>query len=239
MELIDALRSTGAVRDFTDDPIDDAVLHRILDTARFAPNGGNRQGWHVVVVKDVDTRRALRDLYLPTWYEYLAMAGAGLTPFAVVTDEAAEREAVTRAGDIARDAAAGPGGFAEHFHEVPAMLVLLADLRRLATVDRELDRYTMVGGASIYPFAWSILLAARDEGLGGVLTTMVVRSEPEVKQLLGVPDEVAVAAVLALGRPKHQATRLRRAAVETFTTVDRYDGAPFAASGHRAGGQDQ
>ena len=57
------------------------------------------------------------------------------------------------------------------------MLVLLADLSKLSTVDRDVDHYTMVGGASIYPFAWSILLAARTEGLAGVLTTMVVRDE--------------------------------------------------------------
>ena len=54
------------------------------------------------------------------------------------------------------------------------MLVLLADLTRLATVDRDAGPYTLVGGASIYPFAWSILLAARAEGLAGVMTTMVV-----------------------------------------------------------------
>ena len=60
---------------------------------------------------------------------------------------------------------------------MPALLVLLADLRGLAAVDRDLDRYTLVGGASIYPFGWSILLAAHDAGLGGVMTTMLVREE--------------------------------------------------------------
>ena len=82
---------------------------------------------------------------------------------------------------------AGPGGFAEHFDEVPVLLVVLADQRYLAAVDRDLDRYTMAGGASIYPFVWSILLAAHEEGVGGVMTTMVIRSEPEVKALLGSP----------------------------------------------------
>ncbi len=52
MDLIDALRTTGAVREFTGVPVDDATLYRILDTARFAPNGGNRQAWRVVVVQD-------------------------------------------------------------------------------------------------------------------------------------------------------------------------------------------
>ena len=107
------------------------------------------------------------------------------------------------------------------------LLVLLADLSRLATVDRGYDRYTMAGGASIYPFAWSMLLAARAEGLAGVMTTMLVRREAEVKELLGVPGELVLAGVLALGRPVHQPTRLRRLPVESFATVDRFDGEPF------------
>ena len=80
MDLIETLRSTGAVREFLPDRIDDAVLYRILDTARFAPSGGNRQGWRVIVVKDPEKRRALRDLYLTGWYEYLAISAPGWCP---------------------------------------------------------------------------------------------------------------------------------------------------------------
>ena len=66
-------------------------------------------------------------------------------------------------------------------------MLVVADLRALAAVDRDLDRYTLVGGASIYPFCWSVLLAARAEGLGGVMTTMVVKREDEVRELFGSP----------------------------------------------------
>ena len=52
MELYDVMRSTPAVREFTDDPLPDDVLGRILDNARFAPSGGNRQGVRVVVLRD-------------------------------------------------------------------------------------------------------------------------------------------------------------------------------------------
>jgi nitroreductase len=225
MDLVDALRSTGAVRDFRTEDVPDEVVRRLLEVARFAPSGGNRQGWRVVVVRDAATRRALRDLYLPGWYEYLAMGAAGLVPWAPITDRDAETTAVRHADAFA--ARAGPGGFAEHLDRVPLLLVLLADLRRLAAVDRDADRYTLVGGASIYPFAWSILLAARQLDLGGVLTTMVVRREAEVKALLGVPDEFAVAGLLALGHPVARASRLRRAPVDDFATVDRFDGPPL------------
>jgi nitroreductase len=230
MDLDRALQTTGAVRDFSVHPVPDEVVHHILDVARYAPSGGNRQAWRVVLVQDRDIRRRLRDLYLRGWYDYLAMSAAGLVPFGALTDRDAEQEARQGAHRQAAEAAAGPGGFAEHFDAVPALLVLLADLRRLAAVDRDLDRYTLVGGASVYPFAWSILLAAHGVGLGGVLTTMVVASEGEVCALLGVPPGWAVAGALALGYPAggRRPTRLRRLPVERFATVDRFDGPPLS-----------
>src|SRR5579862_6200875 len=97
MELTDALRTTGAVRSFRPEPVADEVVARVLETARFAPSGGNRQAWHVVLVKDPGLRAELRDGYLASWYEYLAQRAAGLTPWAPVTDEAAEAAAVARA----------------------------------------------------------------------------------------------------------------------------------------------
>src|SRR5205823_7353854 len=146
-----------------------------------------------VVLKDDATRRAVRDLYLPGWFQYLSMRAAGLTPWAPVTDEDAERAAIQQAEATPPEA----GPFAEHLDEVPVLLVLLADLRALAAVDRGFERYTMAGGASVYPFAWSVLLAARAEGLGGVLTTIAIRREDEVKDLLGVPAHFALAGVIA------------------------------------------
>ena len=180
-----------------------------------------------MVVKDQASRRRLRDLYLGVWHQYLALGAAGLVPWAPIGDRQAEQEALAGAPSPG-DLSVGLGGFAEQLDQVPVLLVLLADLGALAAVDRDLDRYTFVGGASIYPFAWSILLAAHDAGLGGVITSMVVQQEGAVRDLLAVPDGWAVAALLALGYPAGpRPTRLRRAAVEDFTVVDRFDGAPL------------
>ena len=230
MDLERALQTTGAVREFAEHPVPDEVVYRLLDVARYAPSGGNRQAWKAILVNDAETRRRLRDLYLEGWYEYVAMGGAGLVPWAPVTDRDAEARALQQASKIAADAAAGPGGFAEHLDSVPVLLVLLADLRGLAAVDRDLDRYTFVGGASIYPFVWSILLEAHNVGIGGVFTSMLARSEAEVLKLLGAPDGWAVAGALVLGYPKDgkRPTKLRRAEVESFATVDRFDGPPLS-----------
>ena len=222
MDLIETLRTTGAVREFTAQPVPDEVVARVLDSARFAPSGANAQAWHVVLVKDPDIRRRLRDLYLPGWRDYLAMGAAGLRPWAPGNDRGAETAAVASAPEAVLTAA--QQGFAAHLNEVPVLLVVFADLAALAAVDRDLDRYSFAGGASVYPFAWSILLAARAEGLGGVLTTMLIREETAVKRLLGAPDQLALAGAIALGHPQRPARRLRRRPVTAFASVDRIDG---------------
>lgn len=237
MDLIQALRSTGAVREFTAEPVGDDVVARILDTARFAPSGANAQAWHVVAVKDPALRTRLRDLYLPGWRDYLAMGAAGLRPWAPTNDRAAEEAAL--AAVPAEVSAAAAQGFAANLDRAPVLLAVFADLAALAAVDRDADRYSFAGGASVYPFVWSILLAARAEGLGGVLTTMLVRREDDVKRLLGAPEPWALGAVVALGHPVRQPRRLRRRPVRDFATIDRADGPALDDAGcvSRCGGE--
>lgn len=227
MELLTALTTTGAFREFTPDPVEDADLERVLEIARFAPSGGNRQGWRVIVVKDPAIRRGLRDLYLDGWYQYLAQRVAGLTPWSPTADRAVESVAIERASEIAESAS--PDGFAERLHEVPVLLALVVDLGELAAVDRDLDRYSFVGAASVYPFAWNLLLAARELNLGGVLTTMATRREPDANALLGVPADHALAGLIALGHPVRTFSRLTRADVSSFTTVDGFGGPAFGS----------
>lgn len=222
VDLLGTLRSTGAIRSFTEESVPDDVLERILETARFAPNGGNRQAWHVVIVRERALRDELAAAYARPWSEYLALSAAGMTPWSPLADPAAE-DAVIEAADV-DDAIPD---MVRHLFDAPVVLVLLADLGSLVATDRDLGRHTMVAGASVYPFAWSVLLAARAEGLGGVMTTMHARVEPRLRELLAFPDAMAVAAVLVLGHPVHRTTKLRRSPVAEFVTVDRFDGPAF------------
>ena len=107
------------------------------------------------------------------------------------------------------------------------LLLLVADLAALACVDNGLNRQSIVGGGSIYPFGHNVLLGARNEGLGGVLTSVLARQEPAARELLGLPDQYAVAGLVVLGRPQKTITKLRRDPVEDFAVVDRVDGPAF------------
>jgi nitroreductase len=226
MDLLEVMRTTFSCRDFTDDPVTDDQLHRILDAARFAPSGGNRQGSHVVVVRDRAVRQRLGDLCGPTMRLYAAQGAAGEMPFNTVTESTVDVEAAM-AGEGSPPT--GRRDLFDRLGDVPVVLVVSVDLSVVASMDKDLDRVGVVTGASVYPLVWNILLAARTEGLAGVVTTAVVPAEDEVRTLLGLPGHHAVAAMIPLGVPVRRLTRLSRQAVEEFTTIDRYDGPPLTA----------
>src|SRR5262245_50577661 len=74
MEFRDVVETTGACRFYRPDPVPDPLLLRVLDSARWAPTGGNRQPVRFVVVRDLRLRRRLRDLYVPLWEAYAGRA---------------------------------------------------------------------------------------------------------------------------------------------------------------------
>jgi len=182
MDFRSVLETTGACRFYRPDPVPDDVLLAVLDGARWAPTGGNRQPVRFVVVRDPDRRRRLRDLYVPLWEQYAGRAR-------------------TRPGAPPSRLLANADHFARHLDEVPVLLVVCAVLADIMATDRHLDRLSLVGGASVYPAVQNLLLAARAEGLGTALTTLLCAVEPEVRTLLAIPDGVATAATVALGYP--------------------------------------
>ena len=221
LSLKRALRSTGSVRSFKDAPVDDAALRRVLDTARFAPSGGNKQSWRVIVVRDAARRAEIHALTLDVAKEYLALSAAGQRAFGLT---AGGRWPGPGEVDLAAARAGQDPTFLGGLAAAPVMLVILTELGLIAAMDAELDRHGLVAGASVYPFAWSALLAAHAEGLGGVLTTFAARQEPAILELLDAPPGHGVAAVVYLGYPQQRATKLSRHPVDEFTFVDRFGG---------------
>jgi nitroreductase len=218
MDLYEAMRCAPTSRRFTSEEVSAQTLHRALDAARFAPSGGNRQGWRVVVVRDAQTRQALTELYLPHWRAYLERTGAAR----MLTEPGDFDERRVRMVRRANE-------YAEHLAEVPVHLVLGVQLADLAVTDAQLKRQSVVGGASIYPFVQNLLLALRAEGLGAAMTTLLIPAEEEVRGLLGIPSEVALAAHVGVGhRADPWPERLARHPVEEFAFSERY-GEPLSA----------
>ena len=219
MELQEVMRTAFAARDFTDAPVPDALLGRILDNARFAPSGGNRQGWKVVVVREAATRTRLLELIEPTFRRYWAQMLAGEAPFNPVNPSQ-----VTEAQVAATEP---PMEFVRKVAQAPVVLLVFVDLSVVAAFDSAADRISVIAGASVYPFVWNILLAARNEGLGGTLTTFVGAKDKELRAFLGVPERMAFAAMLPLGHPTKQLTKLKRKPVREFAVRERWNGRPL------------
>ena len=219
MDLYEVMRTTFAARDFTDDPVPDEVLEKILDNARFAPSGGNRQGWKVIVVRDEATKAQLPELIVPTFRRYVAQMMAGEAPWNTInpTSLSAEQIAETQL----------PMDMVDKISHAPVVLIVCVDLSVVASFDSQLDRVGVISGGSIYPFVWNILLAARNEGFGGTLTTFVGGEEDKLKALLGIPDQYAFAAMLPIGKPVKQLTKLKRKPVEAIAVRERFDGPPL------------
>ncbi len=206
MELMDVMMTSGTCRFFEADEVPGDVLARVLDAARWAPTGGNRQGVRFVAVRDLSKRRQLAEWYRETWAPYAARSRASL-----------ERAgAPTGILDRAQH-------FADHLEDIPVLLVVCAQWDAIYPTDHELGRISVVGGCSIYPAVQNVLLKAREEGLGAALTTLLCRYEPQVKELLSIPDGVITAAHVALGWPsKPLPQKLSRRPVSDYAFLDTF-----------------
>jgi nitroreductase len=217
MDLYEAMRCAPTSRRFTGEDVAPAAIERALENARFAPSGGNRQGWRVVVVRDPELRRALQDLYLPRWRAYIEQTGAA-TMMREPEGYDPRRVRVVRLADE----------YAQRLAELPVHLVVGVRMDDVLATDEQLDRTSIVGGASIYPFVQNLLLALRAEGLGAAMTTLLVPAEEEVKRLLEIPEEIALACHVGVGhRADPWPARLARHPVPEFAFADRY-GTPLA-----------
>ena len=208
MELYELMRNTPGVREYTDEDVPDEVLHRVLDNARFAPSGGNRQGWRVIILRDPAKRGRLAQLYREMWADYVPKRYGPLEDL-----EPRDRRRLIQAEK-----------YVAELHEIPVYLLVWVEMAALEITDRNLDRLPIVGGGSIYPFVHNINLALRYEGLGSRVTTLMSYHEPEVREMVDAPDGFALATTIMVGYPVHVPTKLFRHPVEDFASHDRFGG---------------
>jgi nitroreductase len=209
-DLYALLSTTRSIRRISDAPVSEEVLLRIMQAAVWAPSGGNRQPWRIIAVRDRLIKEKIGRLYAAEWEQYVEYNVAKFDghPPAVVAQ--------------VREAYSGGTRLAETLADVPVLAMFVHDPSALYVTDADLGRHPVVGGASLYPAVQNFLLAARAEGLGGVLTTLVCNRETELRDILKFPTGWGVHAMVPLGYPKGNHGPITRASVEDMTSIDQW-----------------
>jgi nitroreductase len=191
-DLFSVIRTQRAHRGFTEEPVPDELVERVLEAATYAPSAENTQPWVFIVVRDADGRARIGELTRRQW------EGGG-------RDHSLPRLSTTMFEDVERGAMGGIAG-------APVVVVIGGDTSRCNEAVLE---------ASIYPAVQNLLLAAHGLGLGAALTTLTT-SARELRTLLALPDRVRPLAVVPLGWPAKQLRPPLRAPVAEKTFRERY-----------------
>ncbi len=206
MDLLEAMQTLNACRHYRKEDVSEALVAKLLNHARWAASGSNNQPVSFVVVRDATKRRAIHDLYQPIWDTVMQKYASG----------------DIKSGFDARFLA-NVDHFAKHLAEVPVMIVVCARWKEMTALDAGLGRTVLTPGSSIYPAVQNLMLAARNEGLGTVLTTLLVLAEKEMQKLLGIPEDIATAAMVTLGWPeKPFPKKLKRRPLADIAFQDSY-----------------
>ncbi|MBV8348124.1 MAG: nitroreductase family protein [Mycolicibacterium sp.] len=169
-EVLTTTRSVRKRLDLTK-PVPAEVLTECLELAIQAPTGSNAQRWQWVFVDDPDKKQALADVYRANAMPYLNEPKPGY----------GEGDVRTERKDLVSESAKF---LAEHLHQVPVMLI--------PCLEGRVDTAPMGSAsfwASLFPAAWSFMLALRSRGLGSTWTTLylVGDGERQAAEILGIP----------------------------------------------------
>lgn len=196
--LLEGIASTRSIRRYTDEPIPDDVLRDIMFAASRAPSGSNRQPFRFIVLKDGDTAVKAKAII---------GEGARAAWAAKRTNEGYDQGSGNDPSSPKARMARSMERYVNEMERVP-VLILPCLVRHRPQNATE--------GASVYPACQNLLLAARGLGYGGVLTIWHAYVENELRDLLDIPDEVAIAATITLGRPEGNHGPVRRVPLDNF-----------------------
>ena len=216
--LFEAIHSARSIRKFSPGPVPDELITRVLEAATQAPSGGNAQNWFFVVVRDPAQKAKVAAVY---------RKGSEIARQVYAARGRPEHMSEAQYRRFTQ----GGGWLWDHIAEAPVILVVCLRRRAMPArdklppeIDYEDERAYLdrIQGASIYPAVQNILLACRALGLGTVLTTNHLRCEGDLKEALGIPDDVTTYALMPIGWPLQNFGPLTRKPVREVAFADRW-----------------
>lgn len=208
MPLEEAMMTQRAIRRLKPDPVDDAVVLKIIELALRAPTGSNAQNWEFIVVKDAATKAKLARMNRQAWNIY---GGIG------------RRLAERQNDDTMKKIIKAVQWQADHFEEIPVIVV--ACLKSVIPWFPPIAAASAYG--SIFPSVQNLLLAARAANLGAALITLPLWSRFRAQRALGLPVTIAPCAVIPLGWPKGKYGPTTRRPVGEVVSLNRYGNRAF------------
>ena len=196
MPLGEAILTLRAIRRLKPDSIPDADLQDILEAAIHAPNGGNSQPWHFVVVKDAGLRGQFGQLYREAWWAKRKMEGIQ-GPEDIPASDVIHQSAMRLADEMG---------------QAPVIILVCATAK---------GPYAM---SSVIPSVQNLLLAARSLGIGGTITSLHPQVEERVHQLFGIPATAQVVYCVPLGYPRGGFGPTQRRGLSEVCSLDHWEG---------------
>ena len=209
--IFETMYACRAIRYYTDEPVPDALIQKVLDAAIQAPSGSNRQSWHFLVVTDPALKKTIQGYYKQSFDVYAGMM-AHVPPRPGVTEETQAR--------VVKSAV----HLSEHLHDAPVLIIpcLRFEQGRIKGDGAMQDLARKSLYSSIYPAVQNLLLACRAVGLAACLTTLHLMYEQPIAELLGLPDDMETMALIPVGWPNAKFGPVKRVPVAEVASRNRF-----------------
>ena len=201
MDVIEAMETCRAMRYLKRDAVPDELVEKVLYAATRASNPGNSQGWAFIVVREADTKARINDAVIES------------LDFDI--DESAAAQAATdpAAARIAR----GASHLVQNLRFAPVIIIIGA--RCIYPPESPMKEFLP---STIYPAAQNLIVAARALGLGTTFTTFCMAAEPQIREILGIPDDVHLGSLIPLGWPEGDFGPVTRKPLAEVVHYDRW-----------------
>lgn len=199
-QLKEAIYNCRAMRRIKPDTVPEELLIELISAANQAPSGSNSQRARWLVVRDPKQKQALAEQNRKHAAPYIE---------ADVKNPASPKQKRMLDAVIWQ---------MEHFHEMPALIVACFDY--LEKVDG-MGIYRSAG--SVWPGIQNLLLTARSLGLGAAPTTLALRDQDAVRDILNLPESFAALCLIPVGYPAGKFGPVTRKPVEEIMRFDRWD----------------
>ena len=200
LSLEEVIYNCRAMRRLQTAEVPEELLLKLISTANQAPSGSNSQMARWVVARDPEVKQKLADLNRKHAEPYI------------------QPSLDNPSSDKQRRMLEAVVWQMDHMHEIPALIVACFNYPEKV---EGIDVYRQAG--SVWPGIQNLLLTARSLGLGAAPTTLALRDQDAVREVLNLPETFAALCLIPVGYPMGKFGPVSRRPVEEIMRFDQWD----------------